>query len=302
MRLAARTLFLFALLPLLAACGSDGDTPLAHAPGAVLAPAAKPDPGRYPMEAGRTWVYEREFTLRDAETGEITFTEALIENLVSLGQTEIGGVPVWELESRIFDEPGGATFYLQTRTQVIEVASRGLPPVGSPVTTGVPERPLRFAGREFASPGALARAGLDRTLLQAGVAQPDPGEIVVREEPRIALDYPLKRNKSWVAFSNPFRNVRTVIGKEKVEALGRTRTATRIHVDVGIDESVEWDDYIGREGVLYRRIDVRVTEMDGTESDVTEIVRLVEVTPGDKRAPRGNLRLGDPGSGTRPGP
>jgi hypothetical protein len=101
--------------------------------------------------------------------------------------------------------------------------------------------------------------------------------IQIRDDPRVVYLYPMSGGTSWVSFTLPFLQERTVEGYEDVRVKGGQYHCARIRTRIpAFAPNLNWLDYVSSQGLVTRTFDswVRLAEQGGLGSE--DSVRVVE--------------------------
>ena len=102
---------------------------------------------------------------------------------------------------------------------------------------------------------SMSPLGIPRVVWQMILRKLGDDSILVRDDPRVVLRYPLTPGRSWVSFPPPFEEDRQVVGNEVVRVGAGAFVCTKIRTTVnfgGDSLSLEWFDYVAFEGLVLR--------------------------------------------------
>lgn len=177
--------------------------------------------------------------------------DTLRARVVATGQRVEGLEDLTEVEYRsLVTGAVSQTWYRQSEDRLVEVAY---------------ENPLPVTAQLRANPEAARRSLL---VLAGHVLGGDPAAgVIVRDDPRIVLDYPLEPGHAWVSFTDPFLSERRVERREPLSLPTGTREtaviATTNDVSAG---AVTWLDWVDDGGLVQRRITSEIT-LTGEEGE-----------------------------------
>jgi hypothetical protein len=188
--------------------------------------------------------------------------------VVGMGETLGTFTNLTRLElSEIHGSTGLAYCWFQIgKEQLVEIASSGAGrvPVISP----------RLSSMQYAG-GALAGESGSKIpwiLSPFALTRNKSGDsVIVRGDPRIVYQYPLKAGQLWVSFSDPFQSARSVIGVEDLAVTGGTFRCAKVKTTVSMfDSSFVWYDYVAADGLIMRVIQLTapVTTTDDPSSSI----------------------------------
>lgn len=236
-----RTLAVLALALGLTACDAFGDddsfrvdlTPGVRLEYAVTETKDYAD-GAY---AEAAWTSTAEVVALDAAVGE---ERGLVEILLT--SSEGGDGRVW------YRADGDRLAEVAYDGDAADGALRTVPTAGSPTLP----RPVR------------------RLLADRMDAASGRGRLVVRDEPRVVLDYGAGAGRDWVHYDFttlgfPLRSLRRVEGEQTVETEAGPYDCLVVRSTVefaGVDQGVDWVDYIADVGLVRRVVVVRDAEAD----------------------------------------
>ena len=263
----------------LGGCGGDEPTTPIFGTDIVLTPGETADhraeKGHYPLEAGWTWNYLRTFEIIDPADGSVrqSVTDSIrVEAMgeVDLGSTSAYGLVTYGLEIQeggVTSEYTTETYYHQDRSALTEIAYRGYGSLATPAPGIRTEDRVTYhvGSRTFGSvlelKRALTAAGpsggwiTDATGIGRAASSPAlDGPITFRDDPRVALAYPLRPGSNWVSFTDPWTQTREVAGHEPARVPAGTFGSARIVTDVGIDPNLTWSDWVSAQGLVSREI------------------------------------------------
>jgi hypothetical protein len=272
----------------------------AHALDAQTAPATQ---GHYPLEPGWQWTYEHSFRAFNA-AGDLEFESSATSMVWTMGEVELEGMPVQGIAARTVETAEGKTseyydevYYVQDRKTLTEVAYRlgggiGVMPEPSPGEDRSPR--YRIGARTFVSLTEIPRAirllslGLESSREQASTSPAEEGEIVLRDDPRLALVYPLRPRQAWVSFEDPFLETREVVRRGSVELpAGRFGAAEVLSRIPSLE--VEFTDWVSQTGLVARYVQVEITSED-PEEPLTAVERSELVSFQRPSGPRPDAR------------
>jgi len=288
---AARLALLLAVPLACLSLACSGDDPAATAPGgdalqaaargqALDTQAAPVTKGHFPLEPGWSWRYKTTFTAYPEGEDPVLLTTTL-STVSTLGEMDLGELSAWGLAEDATQEFDGETdtyhsesYYTQDRRALIEVAALN----GFGGTVLPKPTPGDEAGSAGYRVGTLTFSSLEEIpralgLLTLGFVRPDSrpaargaslaqdGDIFLRDDPRIVLEYPLRPGRTWVSFEEPFLETREVVGHGalRVEAgnLGAVEILTRAP-EIG----AEFTDWIAPIGLVARHLEVDIVFPD----------------------------------------
>lgn len=217
--------------------------------------------GHYPLQAGWTWKYYRRFTVYDTG-GHLQYLTRDTSWVSATGPVDLDGIEAQELHVRTVDGDGqvvyeGSVYYTQDRDALIEVGYEGTTPVVTPAPRPVDDGTGYYVGgRTFRSLEELDDAF--RAGGPFGSGWSPASTSVLRDEPRIVLSYPLTPGKTWVAFTDPWVQTRTVVRREL--ALGPYGQWGAARIETQGLEGVRFTDWVAPVGLVRRLVD---TYFDG---------------------------------------
>jgi hypothetical protein len=232
MKITAVLLLTFALLAVFFIAGCDTNetldgpiTAIQFTPGATLT---------------YEWIFETVASDFDGNVLETTTTTDTFAVHVQDRSEEIAGFRgAIQLDMYDTDLPDSrdAVWYMQSDSQLVEVAYR----------VGVAGTPVIHAKRDVLS---FFQA---HHWMEGRVAS-TPGEIRLREDPRIVVPFPLEVGAGWTSFTNPFVQVREAGGVEEVEVPAGSFASVVIDTRIAEEEGFQMVDHIAREGLIQREI------------------------------------------------
>jgi hypothetical protein len=253
--------------------------------------------GHYPLEAGWTWTYVRTFELMDPTDGSVQESATDSLRVEAMGEVDLGSVTAFGLATYGVEIYNGEVsdfttevYYLQDRHALTEIAYRGFGALVTPAPGIRTEggTTYRVGDRAFGSvlelKRALAMAGPSEGWIDtepAGRVAAGPaidGPITFRDDPRKALVYPLRPGATWVSFTDPWTQIRTVEGHEPVRVPAGNFGSAHITTDVGIDPNVTWSDWVAAQGLVSREIGGIVEVTTPFSPDVTDTLLMVDRT------------------------
>lgn len=135
------------------------------------------------------------------------------------------------------------TWYRQTQQELTDEAYRqaGRTPVVMP----------KRDGKEIGMMKNSAAFGLH---VLSGHFAPT-GDTTIRTDSRIVYQYPLFTGRSWISFSNPFQQSRSVSGKQNLTVPAGTFSCTIIRTALpSFSPTMEWIDFVSEKGLIVRTI------------------------------------------------
>jgi len=226
------------------------------------------------LAIGSAWTYRWQFA-EYASTGELLWdtTGTYIVVVSATGQTVGPYQGLTLLEARNQDLPSqtSAIWYSQTSERLTEVAYRspGQTPLVFPKDSGPRPGPLAAAVSPIGEPLAIQRRLGPRLVADS---------IQIRDDPRVVYLYPMSGGASWVSFTSPFLQERTVEGYEDLAAQGGQYHCARIRTRVPtLSPNLHWIDYVSSEGLVQRTFDTWVQAL-GEEwpEGATDSIRILE--------------------------
>jgi len=266
----------------LSGCGTDTTSPPDHSPrlSALDVVGTRVNQGHYPLGTGWKWKYLRTFTVFTLD-GEVDYQSHDTSSVEVMGLVEVGEVMASVLSIHTVTDQGqsyeGTIFYAQDREALVQLDATGSVPFVYP-SPRVGEGD--FAGFQFRGWSFNSAEELDdffRAKGPLGAGFSSPSKMAIREEPRIVLDYPLRPRKSWIAFSNPWVQTRTAVGRERVTVPAGRWAATRIDIDLGISSETSFSDWFGPPGLIRRRIEVLIAGGTVFQTDTSLVVETTEL-------------------------
>jgi len=238
--------------------------------------AAPVTKGHYPLEPGWSWRYKTTFTAYPEGEAPVLLATTL-STVSTLGETDLGELSAWGIAEDATQEYDGESdtyhsesYYTQDRSALIEVAALN----GFGGTVLPKPAPGDEAGSSGYRVGILTFSSLEEIpralgLLTLGFARPgsrpaargaslaQDGDIFLRDDPRIVLEYPLRPGRSWTSFEEPFLETREVVGHGalRVEAgnMGAVEILTRAP-EIG----AEFTDWVAPIGLVARHLEVDI--------------------------------------------
>lgn len=196
---------------------------------------------RVTLQPGASRLYAYESTLTDSSGVASTIAQDTIRTrVVATGQSVEGMDGLTEVEyTSVVTGAATRTWYRQESGQLVDVAyEHNLTALAAELRMD-PEtslRPLQFLA------GSVVGGGGN-------------GEVIVREDPRIVLTYPLEVGAEWISFTNPFFSERRVEREELVQVPAGAFETTVISTTVGIaGNNFEWLDWLDEGGLVRRTI------------------------------------------------
>ena len=178
------------------------------------------------------------------------------------------------LEARDREDPSGTTeiWYSQTNDRLTEVAYRSAEntPIVFPKGNGT--LPMTISAPAPVSPFVQPYA------LQWGMPPSARSDsIQIRTDPRVVYVYPLAGGNSWVSFTSPFLQERTVEGYEEIVAPAGRYYSARIRTTLpAIAPDLDWIDFVSSQGLVKRILDSWVGVGDPSGNPVADSLRIVE--------------------------
>ena len=230
------------------------------------------------LSVGSAWTYQWHYA-QYSSAGDLVWDTAATYIVVvsAIGQT-VGpyqGLTILEARNQDLPSQTSAIWYSQTSERLTEVAYRspGQMPLVLPKESGL--RPGQRAAGALPIAEPLAIQGQFGLVLSSDSVQ-------LRDDPRVVYLYPMSGGTSWVSFTTPFLQERTVEGYEDLRVQGglyhcakiRTRIPTFVP-DLG------WIDYVSSQGLVKRTFDswVRAGEMMGPDfpGDSIRVIESLEL-------------------------
>lgn len=222
-------LLLVCILALLIGCDS--------APPPEMPPPGPPEPiAQLTLGVGTRYTYAVTTTLSDAG-GTVTFRDRdTVQVRVAAENVPLGAyADLLRLDLTATGAPGttGSSWYRNTTEGLQDVAYQNTTPFS---LTGLKTAPVRRAWPFFAP-----EAGVDTAL-------------VIRDSPRLVLQYPLAPETSWEVFdSGTLRQTRTITGTESVPVPAGTFACAVVQTRTTAPQlDDQFIDYIAKEGLILR--------------------------------------------------
>lgn len=243
--------------------------------------------GHYPLQAGWTWKYFRRFDVFDTQ-GHLQYLSLETVWVTATGPVDLDGTEAQELHVRAVDYTDGhllyegSVYYTQDRDALIEVGYEGTTPVVTPAPQPVDDGGgYRIGGRTFRSLEEMNDAF--RAGGPLGTGWSPASTSVLRDEPRIVLSYPLTPGKTWVSFTDPWVETRTVVRREL--ALGPYGQWGAALIETQGQQGVWSRDWIAPVGLVRRLVD---TYFDGGAAyEFQVLVSTSRARPQDPGPPNG---------------
>jgi hypothetical protein len=228
------------------------------------------------LTVGSAWTYQWNLEQRSS-TGELLWdtTSQFIVFVSAIGQSVGPYQNLALMEARDRDHPSGTSevWYSQTSSRLSEVAYRsaGNTPIVLPKKIAAVQAsgysPMAFS--PFMEPFALRHISRDSFLADS---------VHVRDDPRVVYVFPLTTGTSWLSFSAPFLEQRTVSSYEDIAVpAGRFHTASITTTLPTVAPRAVWIDFVSSEGLVKRIFDSWVPMVDqANPAGVDDSVRITE--------------------------
>ena len=230
--------------------------------------------GSFSFREGQTWMYTWEAELSDSAGTILNAESDSLEVRVASINDEVSGMQgLVRLEARSFFPGAGVStadtervWYRVTSSEMAEVAYQH-PAVVPLVIMSASGRSVRAPRRSFFDPiGATAGESVADTIM-------------IREEPRRALKFPLKKGTAWSSFTNVSWSDKEVVAMEEIRAVGQVFSTAKIKTTLAFDSSgIRWFDWVAANGLIKRTIDSDVIlATEGDPEATGQMVRHSEV-------------------------
>ncbi|MFQ5568592.1 MAG: hypothetical protein ACE5G0_02890 [Rhodothermales bacterium] len=193
------------------------------------------------LDAARTatLIEQDEFIARVVRDRELNTS---FDNLVQVDITSVST-----------DSVASTIWYEETQDQLVEVASRNT--AGKPLVA--PKHATLHTG--FSAPSSLS---LPRIVALSLEERPPvlhealTDSIIIRQEPRIVFEFPLEFAEPWVSFTDPFVEIRRIVGVDTVTVEAGTFPCTLVKTEIPLDiPFLGWFDCVSEEGLILRIIE-----------------------------------------------
>lgn len=226
------------------------------------------------LSIGSAWTYRWHFE-QYSSGGDLLWdtTGTYIVVVSALNQTVGPYQGLTLLEARNQDVPSqmSAHWYSQTTDRLTEVAYRS--PGATPIVMPKGTRPRPGARAVSFSPFSEPLA-IQQRLAPLLLAD----SIQLRDDPRVVYLYPMSGGNSWVSFTDPFLQERTVEGYEDITVRGGQYHCARIRTRVPtFAPDLGWIDYVSSQGLVARIFDTWVQAVGEEWPDgATDSIRVLE--------------------------
>ncbi len=242
----------------------------------VEPPAAVP----FDLSLGKTWTYARSWVLSDS-TGNILHseTDSFQVRIASIYDTLNNYKELIRFEAQSIPHFAGLTkvWYKFAGDSLVEIAYKnaGATPVILPkqranAASGIKKGPPLFSLFPQSLVALMKLKGFEDS-------------VIFRDDIRIVYKFPLENGDKWTSFRFPILQEREVVGTETIGRAGKNFSCAKIKTTIPtMDPSIEWYDYVSKEGLIERQIRIvlemtTMTNPDGTgEKELsTEILTLI---------------------------
>jgi hypothetical protein len=208
---------------------------------------------RFPLCVGNWWTLSREWKMVFDQPvspwgDSIVYRDTIYWEI--MGRDVLQGYKTYVLHNELRDEQGGSTYSLNWYSESWD-GCQGLYSIGywnaggSVIPPRFPKKyKFVFADREFDSPAEIFEWACGKTASK--------GDTILRIPPRKVLVYPLEIGKEWVAFDDPWLQVRKVVGKESVSTPAGHFPCYQIQVLGDWSEGMTWYDWFWNKGLVKR--------------------------------------------------
>ena len=225
------------------------------------------------LSIGSAWTY-RWHLAQYSSAGDLLWDTAgtYIVVVSAIGQTVGPYQGLTLLEARNQDLPSqtSAVWYSQSDERLTEVAYRlGQTPLVLPKGSDPWLGKFAVAVSPIAEPLAIQRR-LGSQLMS--------DSIQLRDDPRIVYLYPMSGGTSWVSFTSPFLQERTVEGYEDLRVQGGQYHCAKIRTRIPtFVPDLDWIDYVSSQGLVMRTFDAWVRAGEMEEPDFPgDSIRVIE--------------------------
>ncbi|MFA6455389.1 MAG: hypothetical protein WCW40_01105 [Bacteroidota bacterium] len=206
-------------------------------------------PTGIPFLTGSHNLYEWTFG-RDSSQSQIFSTrDSLTVSVLSNSEQQFGYSNLTLMEVRSKKYPSGISrvWYRNANDSLTEVGYAGI----GTVPFVMPKSDITPAAySQFTLPYLVRVAAAQHVNITDSISK--------RSENRIVYHFPLTMNSVWISFRTPFLEKREVVGIEEIAVkAGRficSKIKTEIYFGATKDTSLQWYDYVAREGLILRTL------------------------------------------------